>query len=472
MTVSSIYARRASSPRGPTGGRAGDPGTSIHDVAVTKPPGTFDRASGVPESRTLDGDGLDLLELVAVGALPALPAAMGIPTDREVLLTDTERTPLARSKPGVADLEMLRPFTRGEGLHWDPALRRSTTAVQADLRPGGGVGSCLAVVWDDVATIGDVEAAIEATRAADAGHLLWVILVSRAPHPVGSVGSAGRVRAVLAVAEDVVRARPGITVTPLVLPWPADPAIAASIDLERVTAAFGASSTVRPRDRRSQSERERIAALSAVVEREVHALYPAAAAEEVLRARRGATRRGAVVLLTGLSGSGKSTIARALVDDLGDVAARDATLLDGDEVRQLLSGDLGFDAGSRETNLRRVMFVAALVAAHGGIAVAALIAPFASSRRWARDAVRGRGAFVLVHISTPLDVCERRDRKGLYARARTGELADFTGISSPYEPPDDADVVIDTSKTGVAEAVRLVRDVLDRRLAEPGDTDR
>ena len=117
------------------------------------------------------------------------------------------------------------------------------------------------------------------------------------------------------------------------------------------------------------------------------------------------------------------------------------TLLDGDEVRQVLSAGLGYDAASRAANIERIAYVAALVAEHGGIAIAAPIAPFAAGRQHARELAERHGAFLLVHVSTPLAVCEARDRKGLYARARAGEIADFTGISSPYEVPDDADVV-------------------------------
>ncbi len=181
---------------------------------------------------------------------------------------------------------------------------------------------------------------------------------------------------------------------------------------------------------------------------------------------------GAVVFFTGLSGSGKSTIARALADELADDGPRRVTLLDGDEVRQHLSRGLGFDAESREINIDRIAWVAALVAAHGGIAVAAPIAPFAAGRRNARALAEARGAtFLLVWVSTPLAVCEARDRKGLYARARAGEVADFTGISSPYEPPDDADVVIDTTDIGVPEAVRRIREALDDRPGGVPDPD-
>ncbi len=145
-------------------------------------------------------------------------------------------------------------------------------------------------------------------------------------------------------------------------------------------------------------------------------------------------------------------------------ADREVTLLDGDEVRQHLSAGLGFDAVSRERNVERIGWVAALVARHGGIAVAAPIAPFAASRARVREMAEAQGAFVLVWISTPLAVCEARDRKGLYARARAGEVPEFTGISSPYEAPVDADLVIDTTVTGVEEAVAQVRAALEARL--------
>jgi sulfate adenylyltransferase len=179
---------------------------------------------------------------------------------------------------------------------------------------------------------------------------------------------------------------------------------------------------------------------------------------------RSAGLAGATVWFTGLSGSGKSTIARALVDELADGGPRRVTLLDGDEVRQHLSRGLGFDAQSRAANIDRIAFVASLVAQHGGIAVAAPIAPFAEGRRDARAQVEPHGVFLMVYVSTPLEVCESRDRKGLYARARAGEIPDFTGISSPYEVPDDAEVTIDTTVVGIEDAVRRIREALEARL--------
>jgi sulfate adenylyltransferase len=170
--------------------------------------------------------------------------------------------------------------------------------------------------------------------------------------------------------------------------------------------------------------------------------------------------RGLMVLFTGLSGSGKSTVARALVGRLLEDGDRPVTLLDGDVVRRHLSSELGFSRQDRDTNVRRIGWVGAQVAKHGGIAVCAPIAPYDATRRDVRATVEAVGTFVLVHVATPLDVCEARDRKGLYARARSGAISEFTGISDPYEPPADADVVLDTSELGVDEAAASVLDYL------------
>jgi sulfate adenylyltransferase len=249
------------------------------------------------------------------------------------------------------------------------------------------------------------------------------------------------------------------------VPFPSGSATAGwpATSLDAVLAAYGATGTViRLGELRDDAERAAVAALAGGQEAAVRELYPDASAAELLRAGPGTgPRRGAVVLFTGLSGSGKSTIARSLVTELEDRGPQGVTLLDGDEVRQHLSAELGFDVASRERNVERIGWVAALVARHGGIAVAAPIAPFAASRAKVRAmAEAAGGAFLLVWISTPLAVCEARDRKGLYARARAGEVKDFTGISSPYEEPADADLVIDTTSTTVAAAVALVRDRL------------
>ena len=172
--------------------------------------------------------------------------------------------------------------------------------------------------------------------------------------------------------------------------------------------------------------------------------------------------RGVVVFCTGLSGSGKSTLARDLRDALLERGDRTVSLLDGDLVRQLLSAGLTFSREDRDLNIARIGYVAAEVARHGGIAICAPIAPYAAARERVRQLVSEVGDFVLVHVSTPLEVCEARDRKGLYAKARAGVIGSFTGISDPYEVPDDADVVIDTSQVSRHDAVEAVLRQLSR----------
>ncbi len=171
-------------------------------------------------------------------------------------------------------------------------------------------------------------------------------------------------------------------------------------------------------------------------------------------------RRGVVVFFTGLSGSGKSSIADALAEHVRIHTRRTITLLDGDVVRTMLSSGLGFDRAGRDLNIRRIGYVAAEIARHHGMAVCAPIAPFAETRAAVRQMVEQVGDFVLVHVSTPLEECERRDRKGLYARARTGEIADFTGVSSPYEVPTDADLVVDTTGRTLEATLDEVLDLL------------
>jgi sulfate adenylyltransferase len=165
---------------------------------------------------------------------------------------------------------------------------------------------------------------------------------------------------------------------------------------------------------------------------------------------------GVTVFLTGLSGAGKSTIADALVADL----ERDGvpvTVLDGDVVRTHLSSELSFSREHRDLNIRRIGFVAGEVVRHGGTVVVAAIAPYEEAREEARQLVEKHGRFLLVHVSTPLEVVEQRDVKGLYAKARAGEIPQFTGISDPYEAPGHPELTIDTSTTPVEESVRLIR---------------
>lgn len=193
----------------------------------------------------------------------------------------------------------------------------------------------------------------------------------------------------------------------------------------------------------------------------VHALrddedgeHPAQVAAVVDHDRPPADRQGLVVFFTGLSGSGKSTLARAFVDLLLEQGERTVTSLDGDVVRRNLSAGLTFSKEDRETNIRRIGWVAAEISRHGGVAVVSPIAPFDETRQQVRAMVEDAGgAFFLVHVATPLEECERRDRKGLYAKARAGQIPEFTGISSPYDEPQDADVRVDTTGRSVEDAL-------------------
>ena len=160
-------------------------------------------------------------------------------------------------------------------------------------------------------------------------------------------------------------------------------------------------------------------------------------AEELRRTCPPRHRQGFSVLFTGLSGAGKSTIANALVAMLHEHGDRKVTLLDGDIVRKNLSSELGFSREHRDLNVRRIGFVAAEITRSGGIAVCAPIAPYAALRREVREMIEAVGGFVEVYVATPLDVCEARDRKGLYARARAGLITDFTGVDAPYEAPEN-----------------------------------
>ncbi|RBY85314.1 adenylyl-sulfate kinase [Blastococcus sp. TF02A-26] len=171
-------------------------------------------------------------------------------------------------------------------------------------------------------------------------------------------------------------------------------------------------------------------------------------------------RTGVTVFLTGLSGAGKSTIADALVAGL-EADGRPVTVLDGDVVRTHLSSELDFSREHRDLNIRRIGFVAGEVVKHGGTVVVAAIAPYEEAREQARALVERHGRFLLVHLSTPLEVCEGRDVKGLYARARAGEITGFTGIDDPYELPVRPDLVIDTSVTPLAESVARIRAAME-----------
>lgn len=175
------------------------------------------------------------------------------------------------------------------------------------------------------------------------------------------------------------------------------------------------------------------------------------------------SQRGAALLITGLPAAGKTTLGVALAAHIEQRFGRQVTLLDGDEVRKLLSSELGYSREHRRLNTLRHGYIAAEVCRHGGIAICALIAPYASDRAEMREQVMRCGSFVEIYLSTPLEVCERRDPKGLYARARAGKLEHMTGIDDPYEPPSNPDLALDGAQLSVEQMVKASVDHLVRR---------
>ena len=373
---------------------------------------------------------LELAELVAIGALPRLPGGLvelpdGAPA---LVLRDAEGTPVAQVGPDGA-VAGLQPFNH--------APLRSARQTPAQVRARLGAAAAVAVPVAGPLTTGQVEDAVQ--LAAGRGGLLWFALVGQG-WDGPDLSSHALFRAVRELAADT-----GGLAVPLALP-------ASHADLfGEVARAYGAEQVADPAGLvRSPADGRSVG----------DELHPAFAAE-VPREHRRPPERGVVVFLTGLSGSGKSTVAKALHERLLDDGRRTVTMLDGDEVRRLLSAGLGFSRTDRDLNIRRIGFVAAEVARHGGVAICAPIAPFAAGRAEVRAMVRAAGGdLLLVHVATPLAECERRDRKGLYAQARRGEIPQFTGISSPYEVPDDADLVLDTTGRPVADCVQDIWDLL------------
>ena len=178
--------------------------------------------------------------------------------------------------------------------------------------------------------------------------------------------------------------------------------------------------------------------------------------EELRRTKPPKSNQGFTVFFTGLSGSGKSTIANALMVKLMELGGRPVTLLDGDVVRKNLSSELGFSKEHRDLNIRRIGYVASEITKNGGIALCAPIAPYAATRRAVREAIEDYGTFVEVHVATPLEVCEARDRKGLYALARAGKIKEFTGISDPYEEPGNPELKLATENVDVDHCAQQV----------------
>ncbi len=339
-----------------------------------------------------------------------------------MILEDAEGTPVAALTLDAAGLRHVEPRARFS--HPPLRSRRRTPGQLTPQLPDAPY----AVAVTEPLTAGQVRAV--AAAAGQAGvSLLWIVVIGagRTPHPEA-----------LTRAVDEIAAQTGGVVVPVAIPAGYDEL------LGPVALAYGAARLLDPpQPSATDTPHPAFAARPT----------PAAAAPR---------QRGVTVFFTGLSGSGKSTVAKALAERLLTDGRRTVTMLDGDEVRRLLSAGLGFSRADRELNIRRIGFVAAEVTRHGGLAICAPIAPFAAGRAQVRAMVeQAGGQLLLVHVATPLAECERRDRKGLYAKARRGEIPDFTGISSPYETPTDADLTLDTTGMPVAHCVDLLWQTLE-----------
>ncbi len=383
---------------------------------------------------------LDDLELLTSGALepitafnePGSPITLSVPADLaandEIELVDPEGLPLARitTRPdGAHEITSLSPAQYGPFRR----LRRSP----AEIRASDLAGRTFVPVTDAI-----TDAQLEQLHS-----LGPVVLLALVGHGTPDLSPVALLRATLRVAATL----PDATVVAVPLASHDDPDVDHDLGVQ-VVHAYAAGDPV--------------VGL-------VDAGEPLDLVADIVEADQPpADRQGLVLFFTGLSGSGKSTLAQALMDRLLEQGGRTVTSLDGDVVRRNLSAGLTFSKADRETNIRRIGWVAAEISRHGGVAVVSPIAPFDETRQQVRAMVdEAGGAFFLVHVATPLEECERRDRKGLYAKARRGEIPEFTGISSPYEEPEDADVRVDTTGRTIDAALD---DVLTA-LAESGYLD-
>jgi sulfate adenylyltransferase len=394
--------------------------------------------SGVPTQWTPAARELDDLELILVGALDE-PLALTLPDevakaavdDGSLELTDPEGLPLATFTVQESDEPVVRGTVAALAHPEFGAFRRYHRPPQ-EVRDKHAGTPTFAVPVTGPLSVDAIEAVEAVARTEGAVPLLLAMVGTGTPR---GISAPALVRATLAAAERI----DGAEVVAVA---------AARRDDEREDLAFREQVALAYSDEafHAPADQDR---LPDAVQRIVDADRPPR------------SRRGLVVFFTGFSGSGKSTLARALHDVLLERGDRTVTSLDGDVVRRHLSAGLGFSREDRETNIRRIGWVAAEISRHRGLAVCSPIAPFAETRAQVRQMVEDAGgAFFLVHVATPLEECERRDRKGLYAKARAGEIPEFTGISSPYEEPDDAAVAVDTTGRTIEEALDDVIDAL------------
>ena len=395
-------------------------------TAVPNPPQPLSQHHPLPRE-------LDDLELLTSGALlpttrfnePGSPITLTLPPELagvEVELVDPEGLPLARV---AADGEV----TALTHAQFGPFRRLYLTPAQAREQHAGATFVPVTDALDEhqVARLAAVEGR--------------VVLVALVGHGTSALSPVGLLRASLAAAARLADAV--VVAVPLASHGDADQDHALGVQV--VTAYAGDDPVLGLTEEGDGADEAPLSdEIAAIVDFD----------------RPPPGEQGVVLFFTGLSGSGKSTLAQAVMDRLLEEGSRTITSLDGDVVRRNLSAGLTFSREDRETNIRRIGWVAAEISRHGGLAVCSPIAPFDATRKQVRQMVADAGgAFFLVHVATPLEECERRDRKGLYAKARRGEIPEFTGISSPYEEPADAALVIDT--TG-----RSIEDCRDQVLAE------
>lgn len=431
---------------------------------------------------------LDDVELALAGV--DLPITVRVPPSvREELgstpglvLTDPEGTPLALLRP-TTQMTGARPAGTVEPSHDGSSADDSSTPAAPDRHDGweSVTGEVVALQPGEHGPFRDLRRSAAEVRAAGRNPLavlvdqpmqeahVTAVAAAAADRPVLLLVLAGEGSSQLVDAVTLVRATlataatlPAADVVVIPLARGADPAADAA-RRALVLAAYGDLDEI---SLDTVDSTEPLDAVRAALD-SGSPLAPdtfAAPVEDLLRrAHRRPDERGLTVLFTGLSGSGKSTLARALVETVTERVGRTVTLLDGDVVRRLLSAGLTFSRTDRELNVRRIGFVAAEINRHGGLVVCCPIAPYAATRAEVRAMVEAVGHFVLVHVSTPLAECERRDRKGLYAKARAGLIPEFTGISDPYEAPTDADLTIDTTGVTVPDGVEQVLQLLVRR---------
>jgi sulfate adenylyltransferase len=405
-----------------------------------------------PDARELDD-----LELLVTGALAPTrsfnesgsPVTLTLPPElageAEVELVDPEGLPLARVTTHTEDGVDGWPVTPVTHAQFGPFRRLYLTPAQAR---DHYAGSTFVPVVD-----APTEDELDLLRATDGRIVLLALVGSGTPE----LSPIALIRACLAAA----RLLPDAEVVAVPLAGHGDPEADHALGRQVVANYAGADAVLALPSPALRAAESFPPAIQAIVEAD----------------RPDPGEQGLVLFFTGLSGSGKSTLARALMDRVLEQGSRTVTSLDGDVVRRNLSAGLTFSKADRETNIRRIGWVAAEISRHGGVAVCSPIAPFDETRRQVRAMVEDAGgAFFLIHVATPLEECERRDRKGLYAKARRGEIPEFTGISSPYEEPTDAAVRVDTTGRSIEEALDDVLDALeesghlDLRAADPTDS--